>query len=146
MLAIVTAEQFAIMSAPEIRLNIGPSEKGYTIFSPISPISPQSKSPHSRSDTLTLSDKYSPIEKGSPQSLHAKPWPVRPQPLHKDISGQRWWDTTVDFVTVLMPFPFIMLAAAVVAVNGKVVDDRELDILQEAIKGVCKFSIFMTID
>ncbi|KAE8451020.1 hypothetical protein EG329_004692 [Mollisiaceae sp. DMI_Dod_QoI] len=119
------------MSAPD-RL-----DTGHILASPVSPISPQasSKSLYTRAETLTLSDKYSPIEKGSPQSIRAKPWPVRPQVLHKGISGQRWWDTTVDFVTVLIPLPFFMLAAAVVAVNGKEVNDRELDILQQAIKG-----------
>ncbi|KUJ24376.1 uncharacterized protein LY89DRAFT_727406 [Mollisia scopiformis] len=125
------------MSAPEIRLQTSQPDDKPTIFSPISPVSPQasSKSIYTRSDTLTLSDKYSPIEKGSPQSIHSKPWPVRPQPLSKDITGQRWWDTTVDFVTCLIPLPFFMLAAAVVAVNGKEVNNRDLDFLQQAIKG-----------
>lgn len=126
------------MSTPEIRLNTQQLDKGYTLFSPITPISPQdsSKSLYNKSDTFTLSDKYSPIEKGSPQSIQAKPWPVRPQLLHKDISSQRWWDTTVDFVTILIPLPFFMLAAAVIAVNGKEVNDGDLNLLQQAIKGV----------
>lgn len=126
--------KIAIMSTP------GRLETGYTMDSLVSPTSPQasSKSFYSRSETLTLSDKYSPIDKGgSPQSLHAKPWPVRPQLLHKDISGHRWWDTTVDFLTILIPLPFFMLAAAVIAVNGKKVDARDLDFLQQSIKGVC---------
>ncbi|KAF8865288.1 hypothetical protein BDZ45DRAFT_736399 [Acephala macrosclerotiorum] len=113
-------------------------DTGHTMDGLVSPISPQpsSKSLYSRSETLTLSDKYSPIDKGSsPQSLHAKPWPVRPQLLHKGISGHRWWDTTVDFLTILIPFPFFMLAAAVIAVNGKSVNSRDLDFLQQSIKG-----------
>jgi len=72
----------------------------------------------------------------SPGSLHAKPWPVRPQKIHKGIEGWRWWDAAVDLIMVMIPIPFFILAAAVVAVNGKVVDERELSILDQSIKGV----------
>jgi hypothetical protein len=81
----------------------------------------------------------SPTEKlisHSPQSLHAKPWPARPQKLYKGIGGWRWWDSAVDLIMVMIPIPFFILAAAVVAVNGKVVDERELNILDQSIKGV----------
>ena len=37
---------------------------------------------------------------------------------------------------ILIPLPFFILGAAVIAVNGKVVEGRELDILQQSIKGV----------
>ena len=84
----------------------------------------------------SASDKSSPQSTISPQSLHTKPWPARPQALHKGLEGWRWWDTTVDFVMVILPVPFIILIVAVIFVNGKEVDDSELNILDHAIKGV----------
>lgn len=79
-------------------------------------------------------------EKLSPnQSLYAKPWPSRPQPLQKRVRGWTWWETIVDFVTVLIPFPFFMLAATVIAVSGKPVEDHDLKILERSIKGVSRF-------
>lgn len=101
--------------------------------SPIEGISPTD----SMSTLFTKSG--SPTEKlisHSPQSLHAKPWPARPQRLYKGIGGWRWWDSAVDLIMVMIPIPFFILAAAVVAVNGKVVDERELNILDQSIKGV----------
>jgi hypothetical protein len=82
------------------------------------------------------SEKSSPQQSISPQSLHTKPWPARPQTLHKGLEGWRWWDSTVDFVMVMLPVPFIILIVAVIVVNGREVDDYELNILDHAIKGV----------
>jgi len=82
------------------------------------------------------SEKSSPQQSISPQSLHTKPWPARPQTLHKGLKGWRWWDSTVDFVMVMLPLPFIILIIAVIVVNGREVDDYELNILDHTIKGV----------
>ena len=89
-------------------------------------------------DHYAASEKYSPYsDKLSPQSLlQAKPWPSRPQKLHKSLGEYRWWESTVDVIMILIPLPFFILGAAVIAVNGKVVEGRELDILQQSIKGV----------
>jgi hypothetical protein len=108
-------------------------------FSPIEGLSP--------TDSLStlFSKSESPTEKlisHSPQSLHAKPWPARPQRLYKGVSGWRWWDSAVDLVMIMIPIPFFILAAAVVAVNGKVVDERELNVLDQSIKGVIKLRIY----
>jgi hypothetical protein len=35
----------------------------------------------------------------------------------------------------MLPIPFFVLAAAVVAVNGRVVDERQFSILDHSIKG-----------
>jgi hypothetical protein len=67
----------------------------------------------------------------SPQSLHAKPWPARPQRLYKGVRGWRWWDSALDGVMVMMPIPFFVLAAAVWAVNGEVVDQKQFTILDQ---------------
>jgi len=96
----------------------------------IEPVSP-SRTLLGSSDRL-----YFPGEKFSPETLHAKPWPIRPQRLYKAGEGFKWWDTTVDFVMILLPFPFFLLAAAVISVNGKKVDHRELELLEACIKGV----------
>lgn len=82
------------------------------------------------------SGKASPQQSISPQSLHTKPWPARPQTLHKGLEGWRWWDSTVDFVMVMLPIPFIILIIAIIVVNGREVDDYELSLLDHAIKGV----------
>jgi hypothetical protein len=82
----------------------------------------------------------SPQSSFSPQSLHTKPWPARPQTLHKGLDGWRWWDSTVDSVMVMLPVPFIILIVAVLVVNGKEVDEYELGILNHAIKGVSFFT------
>jgi hypothetical protein len=74
--------------------------------------------------------------KTSPESLHAKPWPSRPQMLYKGLGGARLWDSSLDIIMLLVPIPFFILAIAVMAVNGKPVHDRDLEILQESIKGV----------
>lgn len=105
-------------------------------ISPISPLS--SRTISLLGDHYTASENYSPYsDKLSPQSLlQAKPWPSRPQKLHKGLSGYRWWESTVDVIMILIPLPFFILGAAVIAVNGKVVEGRELDILQQSIKGV----------
>jgi hypothetical protein len=84
-------------------------------------------------------EKSSPQSSISPQSLHTKPWPARPQTLHKGLDGWRWWDSTVDSIMVMLPVPFIILIVAVLVVNGKKVDDYELSILNHAIKGVSLF-------
>lgn len=100
-------------------------------------------SPTDSCSTL-FSKSESPTEKlinHSPRSLNAKPWPARPQRLYKGIGGWRWWDSAVDLVMIMIPIPFFILAAAVVAVNGKVVDERELSILDQSIKGVTKLCI-----
>lgn len=104
-------------------------------ISPISPLSSRTISMFG--DHYSPSDKYSPYsDKVSPQGLHAKPWPSRPQKLYKGLGGYRWWESTVDIIMVLIPVPFFMLGAAVIAVNGKVVEGHELGILQQSIKGV----------
>jgi hypothetical protein len=72
----------------------------------------------------------------SVQSLRAKPWPARPQHLHKSIRGWRWWDSAHDAVAIMLPAPFFALAAVVAAVNGKVFDEQEFVILDRCIKGV----------
>jgi hypothetical protein len=71
----------------------------------------------------------------TPSSLHAKPWPARPQRLYKGIRGWRWWDSALDGVLVMLPIPFFVLAAAVVAVNGRVVEQGQFSILDHSIKG-----------
>lgn len=86
-------------------------------------------------------DKYdvgysSPESSASPQSLLTKPWPARPQKLHKGLEGWRWWDCTVDLVMIILPIPFIILIAAIIAVNGRKVNDYQLSILDHSIKGV----------
>ena len=93
------------------------------------------ESPTTSSRTL---DDYA-STKPSPQDtirLLTKPWPSRPQVLQKGMGGWRWWDSTVDFVMLLVPLPFFILAASVFAVNGNEVDDYELSVLEQAIKGV----------
>jgi hypothetical protein len=100
-------------------------------------------SPTDSLDTL-FSKTGSPTEKlivHSPQSLHAKPWPARPQRLHRGFRGWKWQDSARDGVIIMMPVPFFLLAAAVVAVNGKVVQERDLAILDHSIKGVSKPSL-----
>jgi len=84
----------------------------------------------------------SPQQSISPQSLHTKPWPARPQTLHKGLDGWRWWDSTVDFVMVMLPVPFVILIVAVLVVNGREVDEYELGILEHAIKGVSFSTLF----
>lgn len=87
----------------------------------------------SPTDSMTTLS-VSPTEKlisHNPQSLYAKPWPARPQRLHKGVEGWRWWDSAVDSIMLMIPIPFFILAAAVVAVNGKLVDERELNILDQ---------------
>jgi hypothetical protein len=42
---------------------------------------------------------------------------------------------------ILIPFPFFALAAAVIFVDGKIVDDHQLDLLEQSIKGVSSLSI-----
>ncbi|CZS95419.1 uncharacterized protein RCO7_05733 [Rhynchosporium graminicola] len=105
------------------------------ILSPISPLSSRTISLFD--DHYAGCEKYSPYsDKLSPQSLsEMKPWPLRPQKLYRGLGEYRWWESTVDFIMVLIPLPFFILGAAVIAVNGKVVEDRELDILQQSIKG-----------
>lgn len=75
-------------------------------------------------------------EKLSPESLHAKPWPERPQQLQNDKRGHRWWDATVDITMILIPIPFFILAAAVLAVDGEDVRDNQFEMLDRSIKGV----------
>jgi hypothetical protein len=80
---------------------------------------------------------YSPTDKStSPQSLHNKPWPARPQRLYKGLSGWRWWDSTCDFVMVLIPVPFYLPAIAVGTLNGREIDEHQFEILEQSIKGV----------
>ncbi|KAK0104473.1 hypothetical protein ONS95_004762 [Cadophora gregata] len=113
-------------------------ETDFPVHDMISPISPLSSRTISMfGDHYAASEKYSPYsDKASPQSLlQAKPWPSRPQKLHKGLGGYRWWESTVDVIMILIPIPFFILGAAVIAVNGKVVEGRELDILQQSIKG-----------
>ncbi|KAL2063472.1 hypothetical protein VTL71DRAFT_5277 [Oculimacula yallundae] len=107
------------------------------VVSPISPLS--SRTASTFDNHYAASEKYSPYSDkltSSPHSLlEAKPWPSRPQKLYKGMGGYRWWESTVDVIMILIPLPFFILGAAVIAVNGKVVDGRELDILQQSIKG-----------
>lgn len=86
-------------------------------------------------DSFTSSSSSS-SSKPSPESLHAKPWPSRPQMLYKGLGGARLWDSSLDIIMLLVPIPFFILAVAIMAVNGKPVHDRDLRILQESIKGV----------
>lgn len=141
----MTANFISMMSTPDIGVAAKKLDTEYALFSPILP-SVSSEPLHSRSDTPTLSDKYSPTEKGSPQSLQTKPWPVRPQLLQKNMSSQRWWETTLDFITILIPLPFFMLAVAVIAVNGKEVNDQDLNFLQQAIKAVSILANLKSVD
>ncbi|KAH9220610.1 hypothetical protein DL95DRAFT_519913 [Leptodontidium sp. 2 PMI_412] len=113
-------------------------ETEFSVHDVVSPISPLSSRTISMfGDHYAASEKYSPYsDKVSPQSLlQAKPWPSRPQKLYKGLGGYRWWESTVDVIMILIPLPFFILGAAVIAVNGKVVEGRELAILQQSIKG-----------
>ncbi|TVY65524.1 hypothetical protein LSUE1_G008057 [Lachnellula suecica] len=106
-------------------------------------IEPSYSNAESVFDDKSESEKSSPQSSISPQSLHTKPWPARPQVLHKGLDGWRWWDSTVDVIVLLLPIPFIILIAAVIAVNGREVDEYELNILDHAIKGATTvFPIF----
>ena len=102
----------------------------------VSPI--EEISPTDSLDTLFLKSGSSTAH--SPQSLRAKPWPARPQQLCKGIRGWRWWDSALDVVVVMLPMPFFVLAAAVIFVNGKIVDQEQFTILDHSIKGVSKTS------
>lgn len=87
-------------------------------------------------DSPTYSEK-SITTPSTAHSYHAKPWPTRPQVLYKGLEGRGWWHTSIDVLMLLAPFPFFILAAAVIYVDGKVVDGHQLDLLQQSIKGVC---------
>lgn len=107
---------------------------------PISPLSPLSSRAISTFGRFHApSEKYSPVDEPSPQSLYTKPWPSRPQKLFREIGSYRWWESTVDIIMVLIPMPFFILGAAVLAVNGKEVEAEELGILQQTIKAVSQF-------
>jgi hypothetical protein len=81
-------------------------------------------------------DIESPSEKSSPQSLHAKPWPSRPQTLSKGTGRYSWWDSAIDVSMILIPIPFFLLATAVIIVNGREVNDHQFKLLDQSIKGV----------
>jgi hypothetical protein len=84
----------------------------------------------------TLVNVESPSKKLSPESLHAKPWPSRPQVLKKGDHSHGWWDSIVDAAMILVPVPFFLLAVAVIVVDGKEVDISQLENLDRSIKGV----------
>jgi len=106
------------------RLEVDP-----TVADLVSPLS-------SSSIQLKYTDGDSPLEKSSPQSLHAKPWPSRPQLLSKNTGSHKWWHSATDVAMVLIPVPFFLLGAAVIIVNGREVNDHQFELLDRSIKGV----------
>jgi hypothetical protein len=83
------------------------------------------------------SEKLSPLQSISPQSLHTKPWPVRPQPLNKGHREEwRLWGLIVNCVMLMLPLPFFTLFAAAIVVDGNAVTKQESDLLDFAIKSV----------
>jgi hypothetical protein len=68
------------------------------------------------------------------------PWTSRPEPLHRSLRNWWWWEFGIDFAIILISIPFLLLGATVIAFNGKEVNEEDLDTLDQAIKGVCKFS------
>lgn len=81
--------------------------------------------------------KSSPLQSAiSPDLLHTKPWPERPQLLTKGIERWRWWDFAVDSVMLMLPLPFFILITAAIAVDNSAITAKSANFLDLAIKGV----------
>jgi len=84
-----------------------------------------------------LSEKFSesdqPAWSQRPKSI---PWTSRPQALREGLRVRWWRDIMADVVTILMPLPFFILSAIVIALNGRQVDDWTLSALNQSIKAV----------
>lgn len=81
--------------------------------------------------------KSSPLRSAiSPDVLHTKPWPERPQLLTKSVERWRWWDFAVDSIMLMLPLPFFMLITAAIAVNDSAITTKSANFLDLAIKGV----------
>jgi len=65
------------------------------------------------------------------------PWTSRPQALKEKLKLRWWRDVATDTFSILMPLPFLLLAALLFFVNGRKVGDVSFTILDEAIKAVC---------
>lgn len=66
------------------------------------------------------------------------PWTSRPQPLQRSLRNWWWWDFGIDLAVIVVPIPFLLLGATVIAFNGKAVDEGDLNILDQAIRGVSR--------
>jgi hypothetical protein len=84
-----------------------------------------------------VSEKLSPLQSISPQSLHTKPWPERPQQLNK-VHREEWrlWGSIVNCVMLMLPLPFFTLFAAAIVVDGNAVTKQQSDHLGFAVKSV----------
>jgi hypothetical protein len=83
------------------------------------------------------SEKSSPLSTSSPQILHTKPWPERPQELNKTHRDEwRLWGLIVNCVMLMLPLPFFLLFAAAIAVNGNAVNEQQSKLLDFAVKAV----------
>ena len=85
------------------------------------------------------SEKLSPLQSISPQSLHTKPWPERPQELHNG-RHEEWssWEPIFNCVMLMLPLPFFILIAAAIVVNGNAVTEQQSGLLDFAVKAVGK--------
>lgn len=86
-------------------------------------------------DSISDKDKLQ-VPKQKRQRPKSTPWTSQPQPLHQPVQTQWWWELIVDTITILLPMPFFILLATVLAVNGRVVDARDLGIIEQSVKGV----------
>jgi hypothetical protein len=75
-----------------------------------------------------------------PEKKHTRrksiPWTSRPQPLRHGFATQWWRNFTIDILMVLLPIPFFTILATVLAVNGRVVEEHALGMVDQSIKGV----------
>lgn len=97
----------------------------------------QSSEKQSPTESTRSLHKSSPLRSAiSPDVLHTKPWPERPQLLRKSLETWRWWDFAVDSVMLMLPLPFLMLITATIAVNYSAITPKSANFLDLAIKGV----------
>ncbi|KAG9233550.1 hypothetical protein BJ875DRAFT_543673 [Amylocarpus encephaloides] len=82
-----------------------------------------------------FSEKASPLQSVSPQSLNAKPWPERPQALQNDADVWKSLESLVNVVMMLLPLPFFILIATLMIINGKPVSAKRSGLLGFAIQG-----------
>ncbi|KAH8596751.1 hypothetical protein B0O99DRAFT_619841 [Bisporella sp. PMI_857] len=77
------------------------------------------------------------------QRPKSMPWSSRPHQL-REKRRPRWYrDLVVDSFVIFISFPFFIVAAVVVALNGRQVNDTILSILKQAINGAATlFPIF----